>query len=225
MVKVTRAAKKQESPRRSVLLIGSEAWPFAKTGGLADVLGALPPALQRLGWDATVALPRYRGVSAGTLVDTFPVTVGGYTRDAGFYEAPLASQARALLIDCPDLYDRSGLYGIDNTDHPDNARRFAFLSRAALEYAARRGTRPALVHAHDWQAGLAPVYLKTLYAAHPVLGGTPSVFTIHNLAYQGVFEPDWLPRLDLGWDELAIDRLEFYGASALRVRSTTLRVP
>ena len=207
----TKAVTKKDSPRRSVLLIGSEARPFAKTGGLADVLGALPPALQRLGWDATVALPKYRGVSAGTLSETFPVTVGGYTRDAGFYEAPLADGARALLIDCPDLYDRPGLYGIDNTDYPDNARRFAFLSRAALEYAARRGTRPAVVHAHDWQAGLAPVYLKTLYAAHPVLGGTPSVFTIHNLAYQGVFEPDWLPRLDLDWDQLGIDRLEFYG--------------
>jgi starch synthase len=199
----------QATPR-SVLLIGSEARPFSKTGGLADVLGALPPALQRLGWDATVAIPRYRDVSAGTLVDTFPVTVGGYTRETGFYEAPLADGARALLIDCPDLYDRPGIYTIDNTDYPDNARRFAFLARAALEYAARRDAPPSIVHAHDWQAALAPVYLRTLYAAHPVLGGTPSVFTIHNLAYQGLFEPDWLPRLDLGWGEFAVDRLEFY---------------
>ena len=206
MPPVTKAA-----PRRSVLLVGSEAQPFAKTGGLADVLGALPPALQRLGWDATVALPRYRGVSAGTLVDTFPVTVGGYTRVAGFYEAPLAAGARALLVDCPDLYDRSGIYGADTTDYPDSPRRFAFLSRAALEFAARRGTRPSVVHAHDWQAGLVPVYLRTRYAAHPVLGGTPSVFTIHNLAYQGVYESDWLPRLDLGWEQFTVDRLEFYG--------------
>src|SRR5216684_4222258 len=79
--------------RPSTLIIGSEARPFAKTGGLADVLGALPRALGRLGWDATVALPRYRGVIAGALVDTFPVTVGGYTRDAGFFEAPLADGA------------------------------------------------------------------------------------------------------------------------------------
>src|SRR6478609_6580129 len=120
--------KAQPKPRRSVLLIGSEARPFSKTGGLADVLGALPPALQRLGWDATVALPRYRGVTAGTLVESFPVTVGGYTRDAGLYEAPLAGgvprpgsgQARALLVDCPDLYDRAGIYGADTTDYPDS---------------------------------------------------------------------------------------------------------
>src|SRR6185295_15566976 len=85
------------------------------------------------------------------------------------------------------------------------------LVRAALEWAARRGTRLSVVHAHDWQAGLAPVYLKTLYAAHPVLTGTPSVFTIHNLAYQGLFQPDWLPRVDLPWELLSLDRLEFWG--------------
>ncbi|MGH9141111.1 MAG: glycogen synthase, partial [Vicinamibacterales bacterium] len=205
------AVKKPGRLRRSVLIIGSEAQPFAKTGGLADVLGALPPALQRLGWDATVVLPRYRGVSAGALVETFPVTVGGYTRDAGFYEAPLRDGARAVLVDCPELYDRPGLYAIDNVDYPDNARRFAFLVRAALEFGGRRGAGPSVVHAHDWQAGLAPVYLRSLYASHPVLGGTASVLTIHNLAYQGSFEPDWLPRLDLGWEQFSIDRLEFYG--------------
>src|SRR3954465_12580027 len=97
-------------PRRSVLFVGSEAQPFAKTGGLADVLGALPPALQRLGWDAMVALPRYRGVTAGVLQETFPVSVGGYTREAGFFEAPLTSGATALLVDCPDLYDRPAIY-------------------------------------------------------------------------------------------------------------------
>jgi starch synthase len=198
----------------SVLLIGSEAQPFAKTGGLADVLGALPPALQRLGWSATVALPRYRGVTAGTLTDTLPITVGSFTRDASFYEAPLPSGATALLVDCPELYDRDGIYGPGTVDYPDSPRRFAFLSRAALEYAARHGA-PSVVHAHDWQAGLALVYLNTLYATHPVLGGMPTVFTIHNLAYQGVYESDWLPRLDLGWDQFAMGRLEFFGRISL----------
>ena len=197
--------------RRSVLLLGSEARPFAKTGGLADVLGALPSALARLGWDATVAIPKYRGVSAGVLAETLPVTVGGYVRDAGLFLAPLADGARALLVDCPDLYDRDALYGVGNDDYPDNPLRFAFLVRAALEFAGRRGSGPSIVHAHDWQAGLAPVYLKTLYASHPVLGGTPSIFTIHNLAYQGVFRSDWVPRLDLGWDQLAVGRLEYWG--------------
>jgi starch synthase len=208
---VTAAGRGEQGPAgKSVLLIGAEAQPFAKTGGLADVLGALPPALARLGWDAIVALPKYRGMSAGTLAERFPVTVGGYTRDVGFFEAPLGAGARALLVDCPDLYDRDALYAVNNVDYPDNPRRFAMLVRGALEFAGRRGSGPSVVHAHDWQAGLAPVYLKTVYARHPVLGGTPSVFTIHNLAYPGLFEPDWLPRLDLGWDLFTIDRLEYW---------------
>lgn len=192
-------------------MIGSEAQPFAKTGGLADVLGSLPAALARLGWEVTVALPRYRGVDAGHPIERFPVTVGGSAHDVRFFEAPVGEAARALLVDAPDLYQRDSLYGHDNTDYPDNARRFAVLVRAALEFAGRRGPAPSIVHAHDWQAGLAPVYLRTLYASHPVLGGTPSVLTIHNLAYQGLFDPDWLPRLDLPWDLFAIDRLEFWG--------------
>jgi len=196
--------------RRSVLIIGSEAQPFAKTGGLADVLGALPPALERLGWSVTLVLPHYRGVSAGTHLETFPVTVGGYTRDAAFHEAALAGGGRGILVGCDDLYDRDALYGPSNSDYPDNARRFAFLTRAALEFAARNGGT-SIVHAHDWQAGLAPVYLRTLYASHPVLSGTPSVFTIHNLAYQGLFDPGWLPALDLGWEQFSVDRLEYWG--------------
>src|SRR6202011_2174460 len=123
----------------------------------------------------------------------------------------LSTGARALLVDCPELFDRQALYGVGNSDYPDNALRFAVLVRAALEFAARRGTGPTIVHAHDWQAGLAPVHLKTLYAAHPILGGTPSVFTIHNLAYQGLFEVACVPRLDLPWELFAIDQLEFYG--------------
>ena len=195
---------------RSVLQIASEALPFAKTGGLADVLGALPPALARLGWDVTMVTPRYRGVDAGSLVERFPLTVGGFVGDTSFFEAPLPDGAHAILVDCPDLYDREALYAVDNVDYADNARRFAFLVRAALEFAARRGAAPSIVHAHDWQTGLAPVYLRTLYAGHPVLGGTRTIFTIHNLAYQGLFEPDWLPRLDLGWDQFTVDRMEYW---------------
>lgn len=192
-------------------MIASEALPFAKTGGLADVLGALPPALARLGWDVTVALPRYRGVADGSLVERFPVTIGGYSRDVGFFEVPREDGARAVLVDCPDLFNRDGLYGVDSTDYADNARRFGMLVRAALEFAGRRGAGPAVVHAHDWQAGLAPVYLRTLYKTHPTLGSVVTVFTLHNLAYQGLFDADWLPRLDLGWELFTVDRLEYWG--------------
>jgi len=192
-------------------MIASEAVPFAKTGGLADVAGALPVALARLGHHVTLALPRYRGVTAGQLAERFAVTLGRRTFDAGFVEAPMSEGAGALLIDCPELYDRPELYGVGNDDYPDNALRFAFLARAALEFTGRRGPRPDVLHAHDWQAGLAPVYLRTLYATHPVLGGVPAVFTIHNLAYQGLFPPETLPAVGLGWELFAVDGLEYWG--------------
>src|SRR4029077_6300311 len=138
---------------------------------------------------------RYARGDGATLAQRFPVSVGGYTRDIGFYEAPMADGRRAILIDCPDLYDRDSLYASAGVDYPDNARRFAMLARAALEWTVRAGQAPDVVHAHHWQAALAPVYLKKLYASHPVLRGAAAVFTIHNLAYQGLFESDWLPRL------------------------------
>jgi starch synthase len=207
--------RKIRTSRPCVLMIGSEAVPFSKTGGLADVLGALPPALARLGWDVAVAVPRYRGVDAGVPIDRFVVGVGGFVRETRVYEAPMGSGARALLVDAPDLFDRDELYTVDGADYPDNPRRFAFLVRAALEFAARQESAPAIVHAHDWQAGLAPVYLKTLYARHPAFVNTVSVMTIHNLAYQGVAEPDWLPRLDLPWDLLSLDRMEYWGRISL----------
>jgi starch synthase len=196
-------------------MLGSEALPFSKTGGLADVLGALPSALARLGWTVTLAVPRYHGTTAGEAAERFPLAVGGYVRDVTVFEAPLAAGATAILIDCPDLFDRAALYGDQGGDYSDNPRRFAFLVRAAFEFIARRDARPDIVHAHDWQTGLAPVYLKALYAEHPVLGAVPSVFTIHNLAYQGLFDSDWLPRLDLPWDLMSIDRLEYWGRISL----------
>ena len=179
---------RDRSHRGLRLIIGSEALPFSKTGGLADVLGALPPALARLGWDVTLVVPRYRGTrrrAARALPDD---ASAAYTRDVGFFEAPLGDGARALLDRRADaLRSRVTCTATQIGDYPDNARRFAVLVRAALEFAARRRMRPSIVHAHDWQAGLAPVYLKTLTRSHPVLAGTPSVFTIHNLAYQGLF--------------------------------------
>jgi len=192
-------------------MIASEALPYSKTGGLADVMSALPSSLARLGCRVTVVTPRYRGVEAGTRVEHLPVSIGAHRFDVGFFEESLPEGVQVLLLEVPELFDREALYHVGHVDYPDNARRFALLAKAALEWVAHRGTPIDIVHAHDWQGGLAAVYLRTLYASHPVLGGTASVFTIHNLAYQGLFEPDWLPRLDLPWDLFAIDRLEYWG--------------
>ncbi len=206
-----REPTRKEAPKRSVLMIGSEALPFSKTGGLADVLGALPPALARLGWDVTLAVPRYRGTTAGTLVERAPIALGAFHADVGFFEAPLVPGARVVLIDEPTLYDRDALYATAAGDYPDNPRRFALLVRAAFEFVTRRHSRPSIVHAHDWQGGLAGPYLRTSFANHETLGGVPSVFTIHNMAYQGLFEPDWLPRLDLPWSLAGMGHMEYWG--------------
>lgn len=118
-------------------MIESEAQPFAKTGGLADVLEDAASRARRRGWDAAVALPKYRGVSADTFVETFPVSVGGYTRDAGFFEAPLPGGARALLVDCPDLYDRDALYAPSTST--TTITRGASRSSCAPHSSSRRG--------------------------------------------------------------------------------------
>src|SRR5438309_11435598 len=133
-----RQAERRGRPTTSVLFIGSEAVPFAKTGGLADVLGALPAALARLGCDVTVAIPRYRNVDAGRLLERFQLTIGAYRAEVSLFEAEMDGGARALLIDEPALYHREELYAVGNADYPDNARRFALLARAALESVARR---------------------------------------------------------------------------------------
>ena len=200
---------------RSVLMIASEAVPFAKTGGLADVLGGLPPALARKGWQTTVVLPRYRGVRAGAASSRITLTVGGVTSHVGFVEERLTRDVLAVLVDEPTLFDRDHLYGVGSQDYADNPRRFGVLVRAALEWAATSANPPDVIHAHDWQAGLSPVYLRTRYRAHPVLGRAATVFTIHNMAYQGVFDADWLPRLDLPWDLMSMERLEYWGRISL----------
>jgi hypothetical protein len=146
---------------KSALIIGSEALPFSKTGGLADVLGALPSAIARLGWAVTLVVPRYRGVVGRAPAATIDVRLGGQALTASFFEEPLDGGGRAILVDAPDLYDREGLYHVHNVDYADNALRFAFLARAAFEFTIRTGVRPTVVHVHDWQAALAPVYLKT----------------------------------------------------------------
>jgi len=199
-------------PPISVLFIASEALPFAKTGGLADVAGALPAALARLGLRVTVVVPRYRGVEAPASTGVFDVPMGGEPPiRMGWVAIDAAAGHEVVLLECPELYDRPGIYGTPAGDFPDNARRFAALTRGALEWASRRGREVEVVHAHDWQAGLAAVYLKAHYRDDPVLGGAATVLTIHNLAFQGVFTADHLQALDLpGW-AFTPEGVEYFG--------------
>ena len=205
------AAAPAERPLR-VLTVTSEAHPFAKTGGLAEVAAALPEALARLGHAVTVVLPRYRGVSVeGASRRRFEFDLSGQPVVGEFVEQSMADGVRAILVDVPSLYDRENLYGTDGNDYADNAFRFAVLSRAALEYARLTGERPDVIHAHDWQAGLVPVYQKMLFSQDPAVGGVPVVFTIHNLAFQGMFDAATLNVLGLPRDVYHPNAMEHWG--------------
>ena len=187
-------------------MVASEAQPFAKTGGLADVVGALPRALVRIGHDVDVVMPRYRGISAGVRSGDVTVALGGQVAQAAVWTV-VDDGVRTVFIDHAPYFDRDYLYGVADRDYADNAERFAFLSQAALDWAASSGLSYDIVHAHDWQTGLVPVLLQRADAAKwPVRPAT--VFTIHNLAYQGVFDASWLPRLGLGWDLMRVDAME-----------------
>ena len=139
----------------SILMVASEAQPYAKTGGLADVTGALPGALARLGHSVTLVMPRYREVGAvGRPGRRLTLAMGGRVFDVGLVEVTHGPREQVVFVECGELFDREGLYGSGVEDHPDNAVRFGILSRAALEYASGLDSPPSIVHAHDWQTGL-----------------------------------------------------------------------
>src|SRR5579872_2771021 len=194
-----------------VLMVASEATPFAKTGGLADVVGALPAALRDAGCEVAVLMPRYRRIelSAGRRVyDSLPVWLGSHVYDTSVYQADAGTTF--YFLEAPALFDRDQLYGDSSGDYPDNAVRFAVLSRAALAV-ARRVFRPEILHCHDWQTALTPVYLRQLFSYDPTFIGMKTVFTIHNLGYQGLFPPSVLPQIGLDRQLFTTDALEFYG--------------
>jgi len=188
-------------PPLAVAFVTSEMTPFMKTGGLADVSAALPRALVRLGHRVMVFLPRYAaiGFPAGEFAGSVHVPVDAVHRSAGFYRRVLPDGVEIVFVEHPPFFDRPFPYGMGNEDYGDNRLRFAFLARASLEYLRSRGLRPDVLHAHDWQAGLVPVYLKAFYWDDPALHRLPTLFTIHNLAYQGNFGADTLDVLGLPW--------------------------
>ena len=198
-----------------VAFLASEVIPYAKTGGLADVAGALPKFLAALGAEVRVFMPLYREVRKKNL-PLEPVLDGAVLRMGGLelaYEvfARRAEGVTVFFIDRPEYYDRDHLYGTATGDYPDNAERFAFFSRAALETMKAVGFAPDIIHGHDWQAAPVFAYLKFVYADDPFFRRTRSLFTIHNLAYQGLFEKDVLEAIDLPGSLFSMDGLEFYG--------------
>ena len=188
--------------------------PFATSGGLSEVVAALPAALERLGHRVTVITPRYRRVAIsppGSADLGSTIDFGTRRFVASFFRRQVSDRVAAVFVDVPELFDRDELYGDAAGDYQDNALRFAVFSRAAIEYLRMGSERPSVIHAHDWQSGLVPVYQKMHFSLDPMVGGVPVVFTIHNLAFQGVFPADTLDDIGLTREVLHVEAMEYHG--------------
>ncbi|MGD0917952.1 MAG: glycogen synthase GlgA [Thermodesulfobacteriota bacterium] len=176
-----------------VLFVTSEAVPFAKTGGLADVAGALPKFLQALGCELKVIMPYYRmvkesGYPIQGLGEEIEVPMGDEVLKADIYQDQLNQEIPFYFIGRDEFFDRKYLYGTPKGDYFDNAERFIFFSQAALRLCRRMEYAPQIIHHHEWQTGLIPAYLNSIYRNDPLFSRTAVVFTIHNIAYQGLFK-------------------------------------
>ena len=193
-------------------MVASEAAPFVKTGGLADVVGSLPAALKERGEDVAVALPLYRDAKiegARRVAEGIPVWLG--LRNYPVHIRSVVERGVPFyFVECPPMFDRDGIYFDAAGDFPDNHLRFAVLSRAALGV-ARYLFRPQILHCHDWQASLVPVYLRTVLSGDPVLLGARTLLTIHNLGYSGIFPMAALPEIGLDSSASTVAGVESHG--------------
>jgi starch synthase len=203
----------------NIAMVSPEMVPFVKVGGLADVVSSLSSALHRRKKNVSVILPFYSGIDrqkfpardTGKKVQTW---MDGAPREASIWLYDFDG-VQVVLLDHREFYGRKEIYGVGGSDYPDNAFRYAFLARAALEAVKVLGIRPDVFHIHDWQTSLLPVYRNTFYRDDASVGGAAIVLTIHNLAYQGTFDKEVMPRLGLPWDVFQIEGLEFHGKANL----------
>ena len=196
-----------------IAFAASECVPYSKTGGLADVVGALPRALAALGHKVSVYTPLYRATkleNPRVAVRSITVPFDDQYRFCSIVDGGVHDGVQHYFVDYPPYFDRDALYGTPIGDYHDNAERFALFCRAVLEGSKILGV-PDIFHCHDWQAALIPVLLRTLYAEDPAFDHADSVFTIHNMGYQGLFPPEILPLIMLPWDLFTLTKMEFYG--------------
>ncbi len=203
----------------NIVFATSEVAPYSKSGGLADVSAALPHELAKLGHHVCVFTPYYRSVrklepKARQIAQGF-VPVGGesiaWTLHAASSNVSSKDKAQLYFIGCDQYFDRDGLYGTAKGDYDDSCQRYVLFCRACLSAVQALALSVDVWHCNDWQTALIPIYLKLLFAKHPLLSGAASVFTIHNLAYQGLFwHWDW-PVLNLPWKHYNWKELEFHG--------------
>lgn len=198
-------------------MASAEAVPFAKTGGLGDVCGSLPVALTRLGHTVDLILPAYRqALTSGQPVEDtgqrLEIPIGNQLVRGRLLSSRLPdSPVRVFLVQQDAYFDRDGLYGEESVDYKDNCERFVFFGRSVLETIRLLDLKTDLVHANDWQAGLVPAFLKVLYASEPPFDAMASLFTIHNLAYQGNFWHWDMLLTGLDWKYFNWRQMEFFG--------------
>lgn len=204
-----RSMRRRRSLR--ILMLTSEAVPFAKSGGLADAVSALADELCRMGHDVRLVMPRYYFNDRSAFFRTtqeLSVDLGGERLSATVYEGRFGqSGVPCFFLDHEPLYGRDGIYGIAGKDFPDNHRRFGFLATAALDLCEYLNWEPHIIHGHDWPAGLMPVLARR----RPFFTGAATVFTIHNLAYHGMFDPSVIPESGLAWDDFLAPGFAHYG--------------
>ena len=200
-----------------IAFAASECVPYAKSGGLADVVGALPRELARLGHEVTVYLPLYAAVRPHIegewkyAVRSLTIPFRYYNRFAGIVDGGSRDGVKHYFVDCPELFGRQELYGPRGSDYPDNAERFGLFCRTVLEAAKQLGV-PEVFHAHDWEAALIPVYMRTVYAADPALRRAGTVLTIHNGGYQGRFPAATTEQLLFPWEIFTMEKVEHYNS-------------
>lgn len=200
----------------NILFVSSEVEPFSKTGGLADVSAALPKALERLGHKIYIITPKYKAVDEGKfgLVATgkhIEAPVSKKKTSGEIFQASLGNNISVYFIRKDDYYFRDYLYSTPEGDYFDNAERFVFFSRGAIEAAKALDINPDIIHCNDWQTGLIPLFLRTHYKDDPYFNKTKTILTIHNLGYQGQFWAFDMHLLNLGMEYFTPQTLEFYG--------------
>lgn len=198
-----------------IIIASSEAVPYIKTGGLADVAGALLKELRKKNEKAFLILPLYAAIK--NKYDLYAtgkyilVRIGNVAYQGRIFASSKEENPEAYFIECDELYDRPELYGTSAGDYADNAIRFIFFSKAVLEVCLAMRIKPDVIHCNDWQTALIPLYLKTLYKGSGYFARTSSIFTVHNLGYQGIFDAATLSYTGLGREYFVPERLEFYG--------------
>jgi len=200
-----------------VLHLTAELWPFARTGGLGQAVADIAAQQKRTGIQSAVLMPLYRMAhehigEKKPLCDPFKVTMNGVAEAVRCWElCGTADGPRIFFLDHPASFDRAGIYGEDGADYPDNDRRFALFSLAALSVAARLESPRLVLHAHDWHAALAPVYLRTRPPGNPELERMPVVLTVHNGGFQGHYGRESLATIGLPEFLWSVDYMEWYG--------------